>query len=100
MLKKLKCGELVFVLGTVLSALGIALQTKADIGISMVAAPAYILSLKIPVLSFWHFGVFGSMRIIYTMLLYYKEICMENIMVIFSSNSLCWCTGLYNEHCQ
>lgn len=52
MLKKLKCGELAFVLGTVLSALGIALQTKADIGISMVAAPAYILSLKIPVLSF------------------------------------------------
>ena len=59
-----------------------------------------IFYFKNPCSFFWHFGVFGSMRIIYTMLLYYKEICMENIMVIFSSNSLCWCTGLYNEHCQ
>lgn len=46
MLKKLKCGRLAFVFGTVLSAFGIALQTKADIGISMVAAPAYIFAEK------------------------------------------------------
>lgn len=52
MLKKRECGGTFFLLGTLLSAFGIALQTRADMGISMVAAPAYILSLKIPVLSF------------------------------------------------
>lgn len=52
MLKKRKCGGSAFLLGTLLSAFGIALQTRADMGISMVAAPAYILSLKISALSF------------------------------------------------
>ena len=37
-----KMNELAWLLGTVLCALGVALYTKADFGLSMFAAPAYI----------------------------------------------------------
>lgn len=51
--KKLnRWGEMGFVLGTVLIALGVALQSKGDLGMSMVVSPAYLASLKIPGLSF------------------------------------------------
>lgn len=49
---KIYWGELAFVFGTVSLTLGIALQTRADMGVSMVAAPAYILSLKFDSLTF------------------------------------------------
>lgn len=45
-------GELAFIFGSVFLTLGIALQTRADIGVSMVAAPAYIISLKFDSLTF------------------------------------------------
>ena len=38
------CGEISFLLANLLSAIGIALQVKANLGVSMVAAPAYLLS--------------------------------------------------------
>lgn len=38
--------ELAWVIGIVLSTLGIALYTKADFGLSMIAAPAYIIHSK------------------------------------------------------
>jgi len=50
--KKIRFSEWAFVLGTIFSAAGVALQVQANMGISMVVAPAYILSLKIPGLSF------------------------------------------------
>lgn len=44
---KVKAGELAFAAACVLSAVGIRMQVNAGLGISMVAAPAYILSVKI-----------------------------------------------------
>ena len=38
-----KMNEIAWVLGIVLCALGVALCTKADFGLSMIAAPAYII---------------------------------------------------------
>ena len=38
-----KASELLWLLGTVLVALGVALCSKADLGVSMVAAPAFVI---------------------------------------------------------
>lgn len=46
------CGEISFLLANLLSAIGIALQVKANLGVSMVAAPAYLLSEKLSWLTF------------------------------------------------
>ncbi|MCD7764223.1 MAG: DUF6198 family protein [Lachnospiraceae bacterium] len=45
-------GEMAYIFGMLLNAMGIALQTKAGLGLSMVAAPAYLLSMRVPWLSF------------------------------------------------
>jgi hypothetical protein len=46
--RKLKrCGELSWVLGVLFVALGVALCKKADLGVSMIAAPAFIIYEKI-----------------------------------------------------
>lgn len=54
--KKVCFSELCYVLGLVILALGTALMERADFGMSMVVAPAYLLHLKIsqvwPVFSF------------------------------------------------
>ncbi len=50
--RSLPMGETAFLFGTLLSAFGIAMQTKADLGLSMVAAPAYLISLKVPWITF------------------------------------------------
>lgn len=44
--------ELTYLLGIVLLALAVAMLTAADFGISMIVAPAYLLSLKIGVVTF------------------------------------------------
>ncbi len=49
-----KMNELAWVLGIVLCALGVALCTKANFGLSMVAAPAYILHRKISEFLPWY----------------------------------------------
>jgi len=50
-MKKLKnCGEISFVLGVVFLALGTALMSRAGFGMSMVVAPAYVLSAWIGVI--------------------------------------------------
>ena len=43
-----KFGELAVVIGTALMALGTALASHAGMGVSMVVAPAYVISEKIP----------------------------------------------------
>lgn len=50
-MKKIPFGELAFVLGVLFTCAGVALQVSADLGLSMVAAPAYILSQKISFLT-------------------------------------------------
>lgn len=52
-MKKIKISsEVVYVLAVVLLALAVAVLTAANFGISMIVAPAYLLSLKIGALSF------------------------------------------------
>lgn len=56
--KKVFYTELSYVLGTLILALGTALMERADFGMSMVVAPAYILHLKLSqVLPFFSFGM-------------------------------------------
>ena len=42
-----KMGELAWLIGTALCALGVAFCTKANFGLSMVAAPPYILHVAL-----------------------------------------------------
>lgn len=44
--------ELIYVLSIVIMAFAVSLTAAADFGVSMIVAPAYILSLKIPFLTF------------------------------------------------
>ena len=50
--KRLKFGELAFVLGTFFIALGNALMTKGGLGMGMVTSQSYIISLGVPFLTF------------------------------------------------
>ena len=45
--KKVFFSEIAYVLGIIILALGTALMERADFGLSMVVAPAYLLHLKI-----------------------------------------------------
>ena len=50
--------ETAYILGLVLLAIGTAMMEKADFGVSMVVAPAYLVYLKLnPVLPFFTFGM-------------------------------------------
>ena len=56
--KKIFYAELAYVLGIALLALGTALMERADYGMSMVVAPAYIVHLKlVQLLPWFSFGV-------------------------------------------
>lgn len=44
--------EITYILAVVLLALAVAILTAADLGISMIVAPAYLLSLKTGVVTF------------------------------------------------
>ncbi|MBO5734637.1 MAG: hypothetical protein J6S15_00875 [Clostridia bacterium] len=51
-------GELAYVLGVILCALGVCFSAKSGFGVSMVVAPAYVLHCKLePLLPFFSFGV-------------------------------------------
>ncbi len=49
-----KMNEVAWLLGIVLCALGVALCTKANLGLSMIAAPPYILHLKLVEIFPWY----------------------------------------------
>lgn len=50
--------EIAYLLGVFWIAMGVAFTTKADMGVSMIAAPAYLLHLKLSeVWSFFTFGI-------------------------------------------
>jgi len=58
MKKRVFSTELAYVLGIVILAVGTALMTLADFGLSMVVAPAYLLHLKVSeTLPFFTFGM-------------------------------------------
>lgn len=50
--KKRISGEWAYVLSILIMSLSVAIVAAADFGVSMIVAPAYILSLKVPALSF------------------------------------------------
>ena len=50
--------ELAYILGILTLALGTALMERADFGVSMVVAPAYLLHLKVS--QFYLFFTFGT----------------------------------------
>lgn len=52
-MKKIKIpSELVYILAIILLSLAVAILTSANFGISMIVAPAYLLSLKVGVITF------------------------------------------------
>ena len=60
MQKKTFYSELAYVIGVLRVALGTALMTHADFGVSMIVAPAYIIHLKVSeFLPFYSFGMSG-----------------------------------------
>ena len=67
-LKKFKikiCSELIYVIALLLLPLSVAMMTAADYGISMIVAPAYILSLRFSVFTFgqWNYILQGFLFI-------------------------------------
>ena len=73
-MKKIFYSELAYVMGIVILALGTAMMERADFGMSMVVAPAYLLHLKVSeTFAFFSFGmaeyVFQGMLLIAMMLL-------------------------------
>lgn len=68
-MKKKFYAELAYVLGLVILAFGTALMERADFGMSMVVAPAYILHLKLRgVLPFFSFGM--------------AEYCLQAVLIV------------------
>ena len=77
MKKKVFCTEISYILGLVIMAFAAAFTEKADFGMSMVVAPAYILHLKISrILPWFSFGVaeyfFQGVLVILTVLIMRK----------------------------
>lgn len=70
--KKIFSTELCYLLGILILALGTSLMERADFGVSMVVAPAYILHLAIsPVLPFFSFGM--------------AEYCLQAVLLVLLS---------------
>ncbi len=57
MKKKLFYSELSYVFGLIILATGVSMMAKADFGVSMIVAPAYILYIKLS--QSWSFMTFG-----------------------------------------
>lgn len=73
--KKVFYSEAAYVLGILILALGTALMERADFGVSMVVAPAYLLHLKLSQYLTWYsFGV--SEYILQAVLLVALALCM------------------------
>ena len=59
--------EIIYVLAVVILAFSVCLATAADFGVSMIVAPAYILSIKFPALTFgqWEYVTQGILFVIF-----------------------------------
>jgi len=68
-MKKTWYTEAAYLLGIVILALGTALMEKADFGLSMVVAPAYLLHLKVS--QFFPFFTFGM-----------AEYCLQGVILV------------------
>ena len=72
LMKKKFSTELAYVLGIVLVAWGVVLMEKADFGVSMVVAPAYLLYRWLS--PAWHFFTFGM-----------AEYCLQAVLLLAMS---------------
>ncbi len=54
MIKVRRMNEIAWVLGVILCSLGVSLCTKAGFGLSMIAAPAYIIHIKMETILTWY----------------------------------------------
>ena len=83
-MKKLKLpSEVVYLAAIVLLAFSVAMLTSVDFGISMIVAPAYILSLVVPSLSFGQ-----AEYVIQAMLFVVFCVVMKNFRISFLSSFL------------
>ena len=80
--KKVFFTELAYVAGLLLLAFGTAFMERADFGMSMVVAPAYVLYLKLS--SLWDFVTFGMME--YTL----QAVILIIMMLILRRFRLCY----------
>ena len=77
MKKRVFYTEFAYLMGVIILAIGTAFMTRADFGVSMVVAPAYLLHLKVSqYLPFFTFGmaeyVFQAILLIFMMILLRK----------------------------
>lgn len=80
--KRIFYSEIAYCLGIIILALGTALMEKADFGMSMVVAPAYLLHLKISqFLPFYSFGM--SEYVFQAFLLIVLSIVMKKVKKIY-----------------
>lgn len=71
-MKKIKIpNEIAYVLATVILAVAVCFATACDFGVSMVVAPAYILSIKFPVLTFgqWEYVTQAILFVIFCIMM-------------------------------
>jgi uncharacterized membrane protein YczE len=84
MKKKVLYSEFAYLAGLILLALGTAMMEKADFGVSMVVAPAYLIYRKLnPVLSFVSFGMAEYMlqlAVLIVMMLILRRIRLSYIL--------------------
>jgi len=75
--------EVAYIIGIIILAFGTALMEKADFGMSMIVAPAYLLHLKIsPHLPFFSFGV--AEYVFQAFLLVLLSLVLRKVKKIFS----------------
>ncbi|MBR4873689.1 MAG: hypothetical protein IKV00_07620, partial [Clostridia bacterium] len=65
--KRILYRELAYVLGLIVLAVGTVLMERADFGMSMVVAPAYLFYVKVS--AFWPFFTFGMAEYVFQALL-------------------------------
>lgn len=70
--KKVLFSECAYVLGIIILSAGTALMKKADFGMSMVVAPAYLIYLKIS--QYWDWFTFGM-----------AEYCLQAVLLLITS---------------
>lgn len=76
--KRILYREIAYVLGLIVLAIGTAFMERADFGMSMVVAPAYLLHVKVS--EFWPFFTFGMAEYVFqAMLLLLLVIAMRRV---------------------
>lgn len=84
-MKKIEiCDELIYILGAIVLSLATAMLSAADFGLSVIVSPAYLISLRIPFLTFGQaeYIVQGILFILYC-------IIMRQVKILYFGKQLC-----------